>query len=62
MQVQLNNTSERRWGFVRLTLGVLQVFGAARAHRFITESMAQGEFRFAVIREWLRSLIRSLPE
>lgn len=29
MQIQLNNASERRWGFVRLVLGVLQVFGAA---------------------------------
>jgi hypothetical protein len=29
MHTQANNASERRWGFVRLVLGVLQVFGAA---------------------------------
>lgn len=47
--------------FLRLNGFTLEV-DPPREHRFITEAMARGEFRFAVIREWLRSSIRSLPE
>lgn len=32
------------------------------AHKFITEAIGRGEFRFAAIRDWIRANLRQLPE
>lgn len=47
--------------FLRLNGFCLEVEATA-AHKFITERMERGEFRFAAIRDWLRSHVRSLPK
>ena len=47
--------------FLRMNGFYLEV-GPFKAHKFITASLARSEFRFAVIRDWLRSHLRSLSE
>ncbi len=47
--------------FLRLNGHYLEVEPVA-AHRFITEAIGRGEFRFRVIREWIAAHLKPLPE
>ncbi|MFQ5662580.1 MAG: type II toxin-antitoxin system death-on-curing family toxin [Terriglobia bacterium] len=47
--------------FLRLNGFYLEIQAIA-AHNFITEKIERGEFRFAGIRDWLRSHILPLPK
>ncbi len=47
--------------FLRLN-GVYLEVDAVAAHKFLTEAMARGEFRFAAIRDWLCVHVHPLPE
>lgn len=46
--------------FVRLNGFHLEV-DPDKAHKFITEAMDRGGFRFPAIRDWIRSHLRKLP-
>lgn len=46
--------------FLRLNGHYLEV-DAVTAHKFITETVGRGEFRFRVLREWIADHLSQLP-